>query len=187
MDEIWIRLKQAYGSSKILLHKKLGELSSLDSTSKSKDPDKVAFWISKIISLMKDVSKLAMDHSIENQLYNSDALNKVLKLIGESRVTRWLSKTCENDETDDDHGVEKTDKESWLSLISFLEKDLKVLQRKSMVFQNPVDKDYSHKPFVDKGSKKNTYLSQSGPNVNNEEAKLCHICGKSDQVLDTHK
>ena len=83
IEEIWKRLKQAYGSSKILLQKKLGNLNDLESLNRSKDPEKVGFWISKIITTMKDLAQLAESHGIEGMLYNSDAIDKVLKLIGE--------------------------------------------------------------------------------------------------------
>ena len=49
------------------------------------------FIINKIITTMKDLVKLAKEHDIEARLYNSDGLDRVLKLLGECRVTRWLS------------------------------------------------------------------------------------------------
>ena len=47
IEEIWKRLKQAYGSSKILLQKKLGNLNDLESLNRSKDPEKVGFGLAK--------------------------------------------------------------------------------------------------------------------------------------------
>ena len=82
-------MKQAYGSSKILLHKKLGELGTLESVNRNKSTEKMEFSISKIITTMKDLVKLAKEHDIEAMLYNGDGLDRVLKLLGEGRVTRW--------------------------------------------------------------------------------------------------
>ena len=48
----------------------------------------------------------------------------VYQLLGDNRVTRWLSKLCE--ETYDDH-------EQWMKLIEFLEKDLKVQQQRMLI------------------------------------------------------
>ena len=97
IDEIWKRLKQAYGSSKILLHKKLGELGTLASVNRNKSTEKMEFSISKIITTMKDLVKLAKAHDIEAMLYNGDGLDRVLKLLGEGRVTRWLSKLYDDE------------------------------------------------------------------------------------------
>ena len=96
IDEIWKRLKQAYGSSKLLLHKKLA---------------------------------------------NGDGLDRVLKLLGEGRVTRWLSKLYDDENDDNAYTNEK----SWLNLINFLEKELKVIQQKTLLFNNLFEKESSPK------------------------------------------
>ena len=112
--EIWIRLKQTYGDSKIMLSKKLAEINNSDVLWKVKTPAKIVEGLSKIINLMKDLVELSKFHNIENKLYNGDAIEKIYKLLGDSRVTRWLSSSC-------DENLE--DAELWNKLIKFLEKD----------------------------------------------------------------
>ena len=92
---------------------------------------------------MKDLSQLATDHSIEGILYNGDALDKILNLIGEGRVTRWLCKICDDDDENEEgeNDLERKNKKSWSSLVDFLQKDVKILERKAMVFHNFTNKD----------------------------------------------
>ena len=145
IEEIWKRLKQAYGNPKILLQKKLRELDNFDTSSNRKDYTKAELWISKIIMVMKDLSKLATDHKIESLLYNGDGLDRIMKIIGEGRVTRWLAKECDeadlSSSEDTDVDFEAENKKSWQSLTKFLEMELKVLQKKSLVFSNPSEKE----------------------------------------------
>ncbi len=146
IDEIWKRLKQAYGSPKHLLKKKFRELNNMDPASRSKDPGKNELWMSKIVTVMKDLAKLATDHNIEGMLYNGDGIDKVMKIIGENRATRWLSKECADEESDDDdEDFEAKNKESWKRLIVFLEKELKVIQKKAMIFHNPSEREKTHR------------------------------------------
>ena len=143
IEEIWKRLKQAYGNPKILLQKKLRELNNFDTSNKGKDYTKAELWISKIIMVMRDLSKLATDHKIESLLYNGDGLDRIMKIIGEGRVTRWLAKECDeadlSSSEDSEVDFEAESKKSWQSLTKFLEKDLKILQKKSLVFSNPLE------------------------------------------------
>ena len=57
--------------------------------------------VSQIINTMKDLQCLASEHHIESKLYSGDELEHIYQLLGDNRVTRWLSKLCE--ETYDDH------------------------------------------------------------------------------------
>ena len=147
ISDIWKRLKQAYGNPKILLQRKLRELTKADSSlQRSTDYQKVELWLSKIISSMKDLAKLVDDHEIEGMLYNGDAIDKVLRLLGDQRVSRWLAKDCYHDEYDneEENDFEQTGKDSWASLVTFLEKELRIVQRKTVVFDKIPDKDNSN-------------------------------------------
>ena len=39
--------------------------------------------------------KLAKQHNIEEKLYHEEGLQKIYKLLGDGRVTRWLSTICD--------------------------------------------------------------------------------------------
>ncbi|XP_057310601.1 uncharacterized protein LOC130648563 [Hydractinia symbiolongicarpus] len=110
INEIWRRLKDAYGDQKTLLSKKLAELNKTEL--KHKDPEKVVEGLSHIVNIMKDLIHLAKCHRIENELFYGDGLERIYKLIGDNRVTRWLAASCD----DDSVGESK-----WHKLITFLE------------------------------------------------------------------
>ena len=84
MEEI----KKAYGDTKIMLSKKLTELENLEPIWKIKSQAKIAESLAKIISTIKDLMQLSHRHNIEHKLYNSDALDKIYKLIGDGRMTK---------------------------------------------------------------------------------------------------
>ena len=90
IDKIWKRLKKAYGDAKIMLSRKLTELDNLEPIWEIKSPAKIAESLTKLISTIKDLMQLSYD--IEPKLYNSDALDKMYKLMGDGRVTKMAFK-----------------------------------------------------------------------------------------------
>jgi hypothetical protein len=118
VDEIWKRLKEAYGDCKILLSNKVSELDKVAHLSaKNNDPETVLEGLSSIIHLMKDLMFLAEEHSIEERLFHGSAMEKIQELMGDGRFTRWLAASCEKDLSDE--------KRRWTDLVSFLEKEVK--------------------------------------------------------------
>ena len=89
-DEIWQRLKSAYGDPKLLLKKKVSEINKISQLSKLKDTEKVVAALSQIINTMKDLIRLASEHHIESKLCSGDGLERLYQLLGDNRVTRWL-------------------------------------------------------------------------------------------------
>ena len=92
IDKIWKRLKKAYGDAKIMLSKKLTELDNLEPIWEIKSPAKIAESLTKIMSTIKDLMQLSCRHDIEPKLYNSDALDKMYKLMGDGRMTKMAFK-----------------------------------------------------------------------------------------------
>ena len=95
IDEIWIRLKSAYGDAKLLFKRKISEIGKVSQLWKVKDPEKIVDGLSKIINIMKYLEHLAEEHKIQSKLYHGDGLDRIYQLLGDTRVTRWLSKICE--------------------------------------------------------------------------------------------
>ena len=165
--QIWIRLKQAYGDSKIMLSKKLAEINNIDVLWKVKTPAKIAEGLSKVINLMKDLMELSKFHNIENKLYNGDAIERIYKLLGDSRITRWLSSSC-------DENLE--DAELWNKLIEFLEKDIRVQQQKALLQESTnsyKSKDPKHPQSQSHHSGSGNYLLTPG---------TCYICGETNHT-----
>ena len=117
ISEIWNRLKMAYGDPKIMLNKKLQDLYKFDALWKLKDGEKIVEALSRIINTMKDLAKISNRHNIESKLHNGDAVERIYKMMGDGRITRWLASIGDE---------EVEDAELWEKLIQFLERDLKI-------------------------------------------------------------
>lgn len=168
IDEIWDCLKKSYGDPKLMLSKKMKSLQNLECVWKCKNSDKIIQAFSKIINVMKELMKLAEKHEIKGKLYNSDALEFIYKAIGESRLNRWLSLTCDDD---------LEDEELWLRLIQFLEKELKIQQQKgSLVRKSEPQSSPKHAHFTGNDSQQN----QKAPSVS--QKLKCAICGEPEGV-----
>ena len=167
IDEIWCRLKKSYGDKKMMLQKKLSEVYAIGSLESFKDLERLKSGLTSIINSMNDLMKLAEKHEIESKLYNGDGLNIIYGMLGDSRLTRWLSSI--ND-------VELEDKELWKRLIKFLDKELNVTQTKALVQRSiPQPTNKPHQPS--KVTK--TANIADPPKKQNEK---CHFCGGDDHV-----
>ena len=169
IDETWQRLKSAYGDPKLLLKKIFSEINKISQLSKLKDTERVMAALSQIINTVKDSQRLASEHHIESKLYSGDGLERIYQLLGDNRVTRWLSKLYE--ETYDDH-------EQWVKLIEFLEKDLKVQQQRILIQEKSDEK---------RNTKQNSdgrQISRNGAHFTNQSTeKRYYFCDETDNQL----
>ena len=60
IDEIWARLKAAYGDPKLLPKRKLAEIGKINNLWKIRDTEKIVEALNKIISPMKDLKKISL-------------------------------------------------------------------------------------------------------------------------------
>ena len=115
---------------------------------------------------MKKLQHLASEHHIESKLYSGDGLERIHQLLGDNRVTRWLSKLFE--ETYDDH-------EQQMKLIEFLEKDLKVQQQRILIQEKSDEKRNTKQNSDDR------QISKNGAHFANQSTeKKCCFCGETD-------
>ena len=181
IDDVWKRLKDAYGDCKIMLKKKLSEVSNLDVLWRIKDPEKITEGLAKIINAMKDLLSLSKKHGIERKLFHGDALDRIYVLLGDGRVTRWLSL-----------GYDKNweDEELWNNLIEFLEKDLKIHQQKLLIQGKNQDKKYGATAKESKNNERRgsaylsdgNYYSKDEASSNISSDHVCSICGEKNHV-----
>ena len=167
IDDIWSRLKSAYGDTKIMLSKKVAELQNLEDLWKKKDPEKLAEGLIKINNLMRDLMIMAENHSIEANLYHGDAINTIHSLMGQSRFRRWMSIVCDNKIPD---GAKH-----WDRLLQFLEKELKICQQE-MIWSAKASKKQPSKP--QDGKRK----PDSAAHHASDEGMICSICGANDHA-----
>ena len=170
IDEVWKRLKKAYGDTKIMLSKKLTELENLAPIWKIKSPAKIAESLTKIISTIKDLIQLSYRHNTEHKLYNSDALDKIYKLMGDGRMTKWLSSIYDED-------IEG--EVLWKGLIVFLEKDFSNQQQKIIINEGNKSKDQKQQ---DRPQRNTHYSSKGSVKSSSSNGLKCHKRSKEDHV-----
>ena len=133
-----------------------------------KDPAQIIQAITTIVNIIKELLKLAEDHQLEESLLYGDGLNRIYNLIGDSRLTRWLSSIA--DET-------LSPKTTWLRFINFLEKEQKLQQQKVIILNNTNHRTKSKQdqpPIKFKGPK------QGGHVATTSQELLCSICDSPD-------
>ena len=180
IDEIWSRLKKVYGDPKVMLSKKFEAIGKTDTLARSRDTEKTMESLFKVITAMKDMERLSKKHNIENHLYYGDGLEKILKLIGDFRATKWIRETCEE---------ELTREKSWESLVEFLEKESNVLQQKMLLLGK---KSGLEKPGEQRGQdtrsrddRSNRQNDQSAHTTETTDPVTCSFCGEDDHVATT--
>ena len=163
VDEMWIRLKRAYGDAKTLLDRKLTQVRKIGPLWKV-NGERLKESLMCLINGISDLISLSKYHGIENKLYHGDHLNVIYALMGESRAKKWITMTCDE---------ELEEEELWNKLISFLEKELKVQQELSLI-----------KPKFNQEQRSHTYCANS---IDSSETELelpindqeCHISSMS--------
>ena len=124
IEDLWKRLKGAYGDPKLLLKKKLSQIGNISQIWKIRDQEKLIDALNKIINMMRELYQLPEQHTIKSRLFSGDGLERIYQMMGDSRVTRWLSTISE---------VEYYHEQTWHHLIEFLERGLKIQQQKLLI------------------------------------------------------
>ena len=171
INDIWARLKSAYGDTRMMLSKKLQQIKNLDSLAgKSKDSEKLVCGLSKVINMLTDLKMLAEKHNIEDNLYYGDGLEKIYKILGDGRMTRWLSSTCDE---------ELSRKRTWTELILFLEKEQKLQQQKMMIQGIKGDVKMTDSTNSSKSENRSSRYKHSYYSPEAMTNPICYICGAS--------
>ena len=152
---------------------------------RSKDVESTINALHKIINVVKELTSLVKTHKIENYLYYGGAKQDVLRLLGDARLSRWLTQA--------DNTLEP--EETWIKLTKFLEDELKLQQQKSIVVnRGNQDADKGRQPpskrppGSSQDSLKNPRTQRYGFNSYNSipSEPICFICnakeGSDDHV-----
>ena len=145
IDEVWERLREAFGDPKMMLSRRLQQLKNFDLN--RKDPEKIITGISNLVNVMREVASLAEKHKVEEHLYYGESMARINHLIGDRRSTKFISETCEED---------LSPKQTWLRMINFLIKERKVNEQKKLL---TIHHDTKHKEDSNKQSGSKRYGS----------------------------
>ena len=160
IDEMWARLKRAYGDPKTLLDRKLMQVRKTGALWKVSG-ERLKESLMNLINGISDLISLSKYHGIENKLYHGDHLNVIYGLMGETRVRKWITMTCDE---------ELEEEELWRKLIMFLEKELKVQQELSLIKPKLTQDTRSQNTYCSQAVEANDEDSESS--INNQE---CHV------------
>ena len=133
---------------------------------------------------MRGLLKMSKNHNIEAKLYHGDTINNIYKILGEGRVTRWLSSI---------YGETLDEKQTWFKLIEFLEKDVKIHQHKLMVYggKHNTEKRSDWKSADIRKKAAHNFQdnfnhvadSQDRQQIHStNDMNICLLCGESDHV-----
>ena len=159
IEGIWIRLKKAYGESTVMLKKKLVEMKNIGPLWKLKE-ENLKDALVNLINFIDDQIKLAEAHNIEQKLYNGDGLDIIYGMMGDARVTSWLTSISDEELQDAVLGQR---------LIKYLQRELKVQQEKSLINKPESSKQVSRDAVT---VNKSYYVCQQG------DIK-CSFCGET--------
>ena len=165
IEEIWRRLKIAYGDPKVMIQRRLAEVERIGMLTKLKKPEDLKEAFMKIINTMNDLVKIAEKHRVDNVLYYGGAINTVYSIMGDDRLTRWL-RYVKVDSSDCDSLDEK---DSWIKLVCFLEKELRLQQEMSKI----------RRGFEEGFNLRSSALLASELS---DQSDRCHFCGESGHI-----
>ena len=162
IDDIWQRLKTAFGDTKTLLTKKLQTLNKFDIT-KSRDPEKLVVALSKFSNIIREVMQLANKHKIEDNLYFGESLQRIYLQLGENRLTRFLSSISDDD---------LSPKQTWERLLTFLRKEEDLNQTKLVIIQSQRANDKKESTPQPNPPKKRSFFGSQ------DDHPTCQLCGE---------
>ena len=188
METIWEKLFEVYGNARLLLQNKLSSLGKIVSLEKiKKDDQKVANSIISLLNLMTDLSKLATEYGLENELYYGPALGKILDIMGKEHERKFIKSIALQD---------ISIRQKWTKLAESLQVELKI--REAWILNEKVRKceldtekpkttgDGTRKKEDDASSSFHAPPTQHPPPPSRAS---CLLCGKSEdhiQSTDQH-
>ena len=113
IEEIWKRLFRSYGDARIMLKNKMQALKRIGALWKLKDAERIKNGLASLLNVMSELLKISKEHNIEQRLYNGEALDIIYGLLGDYRLTKWLTIISEKDS-------ELVDGDLWDEFVKFL-------------------------------------------------------------------
>ena len=176
IDDIWAKLIEVYGDTSLLLQNKLGSLEKFSSLDKVRDDEKIVNTLTGLLNVMEDLSKLASEYNLENELYYGTGLHKILALVGTVRERKFIKSIA---------STKINCVEKWKKLVAFIKDEVK--EREAYVLNEKVKKNSLDSSTTDekKRGEKSTKPNQDKKGFFEEHGKegdpTCRLCGKSEE------
>ena len=132
IHDIWKKLFEVYGNTKLLLHNKISSLGKFACLEKLKDDEKIANTITSLLNVMTDLAKLAKEYDLEGELYYGGGLQKATTIIGYTRERKFIKSIAKDNLKND---------QKWEKLVEYLkveqkEREAFILNEKSKKCMN---------------------------------------------------
>ena len=172
VEGIWNRLKEAYGDTELLLEKKLYEIVKMGEIWKIKEKEKLVHALSKLISIMLELQRLAVRHDIENELYYGGSIQKIYKILGYGYTNRFIRKYCVS---------KPSKKDYWSNLVEFLTKEVKF--QEEIILNNRLFHEDNKKSVIKKKSYEEIDKRTYNSHIEKEKRLSCFLCGATDHTI----
>ena len=170
IDKIWKKLESTYGDVQLLLQNKLISMGKIENLWEIKNDEKRISAISSLLNSMTELSDLAKEHELENELYYGGGVERVLSIMGTERKRKFVKKS----------ETRLKGPEAWAKLRELLEKEQAECEKLALF--EKTEKMFTPKETKDpKGPRKppnqNCDGDPSKGSHNSFGAPLCcHIC-----------
>ena len=179
--KIWEKLESTYGDVQLLLQNKLISMGKVENLSEIKNDEKRISAISSLLNSMTDLSDLAKQHHLENELYYGGGVERVLGIMGTERKRKFVKKS--------DRRLKGP--EAWARLREMLEREQAECERLALF-------EKTEKMFSQKGPKKSQNQSDDSLSLSKIEGgrshsmvpkspMCCHICGQTSNHVITER
>ena len=172
LEDIWQRLKNAYGNTENLLKIKLKDIRKDGPIWKIKDPERFVKSLSKLIYALLELQKLAFKHNIENELYYGGSIETIYEIIGFKYRNKFIEKYCQ---------TKLSKKEIWDKMIHYLKDKLVVMEQIVLIDQSKSTYNPKMKLEEEKHYKVDSKMLYHSFGDSDKELK-CHLCDRSDHV-----
>ena len=173
IDEIWGRLHKSYGDPKVLLKMKLAAVSKIGPLNKLRDSGIFKNALVNLINSMKDLIKLSTKHKVTEKLYHGDGMATIYRIMGNSSVNKWLTSIA---------GEDVSEADQWKRLILFLEKELSIHERKSLVLGDDSNSNSNESQRSNRSSHYGYNGGGDNSNSSRQSQEKCSFCDEEEHV-----
>ena len=175
IDKIWQKLESTFGDVQILMQNKLISLGKVENLWEIKSDEKRITAISSLLNSMTELSSLAEDHSLTNELFYGGGVEKVLSIMGNERKRKFVRKS--------ENRLKGPD--AWVKIREMLEKELSECEKLALFEKS--EKLFASKERKGNGPKTPPESGGGGAhNVNTSfQTNSCHICGEETDHVKT--
>ena len=169
LDEIWVRLKNNFGNTELMLNFKFGIIDKLGPMGRRRGFKAKKVYVQTLINVMQDVLDLAVEHSLTYELHYGQQLSKIVSLLESHYQNQWYKILAD----------EQTVKVArWDRMLTFLNGQLTILQLRAFEeCESSGSREREDKEREEKEKRKSVGVGGGGKVTRvNVSKKLCNFC-----------